>query len=134
MFVLFVYLIILAWIKPYTDNIMNYLETILTSMLLLLGTIGIVNTAYPYASDKTIREFLRAIDMAKFILLLLPLPVWIVCAVKHKRSNATSKAQGTQTPDANKASQDIPTCVEADAKELHDNIRTTETAEAKQYG
>ena len=75
--VLLVYLCILSRKAPYVDRVLNNLEVAITVLLLLLSTFSIINTTYLTSKDDNIRDFLKMIDLAKFVILLLPLPMLI---------------------------------------------------------
>ena len=109
--VLLLYLIFLVHKKPYTDPIMNILEPMLISMLLFLGVCGIVNTAYVTSSDDNIKSTLVIIDYIKFALLLLPIPLWIFCIIKHNYSQPDSDAMQNQSLNIKYASEaSMETC------------------------
>jgi hypothetical protein len=82
--VLLAYLILLVRKMPYKDSIMNNLEVSLTSVLLLLGVIGIINTTYLTSTDDNITGFLTIVDYLKNVLLLLPVLLWILFTVVDK--------------------------------------------------
>ena len=84
LFVLLVYLCLLLTTSPYKDIIMYRLEMSLTCMLLFLGVMGIVNTTYLSSNDDNIRELLKQLNIVKFIILLLPLPLLVLFTISDK--------------------------------------------------
>ena len=97
MVVLLVYSSFLVHKKPYTDSVMNLLEPILISMLLLLGVFGIINATYLTSNDDNIRSFLVIIDYIKVAVLVLPLPLWIGLIVVCKKLEPSTRQVHTQT-------------------------------------
>ena len=84
-FVLMVFLIVHLKKKPYKDPVMNWLESSLLALLLILNALSIFNILefyhIPEASNFVVARFFRSV---KVIILLLPVPLFVVMKLIYR--------------------------------------------------
>ena len=93
MFILQVYLVLLNGKSPYKEKTLNNLESSLIFLLLFIGLVGITNLTYLSTTDDNIVDLLEQLNVLKFVVLLLPVPLLVTFLITDRITGNCAEGQ-----------------------------------------